>query len=209
MLETNYKNISEVFICHSYRFNAIPKNFNTNKKLIGLIRDPKKFYISLYFWTKKGHSAYIIPKKFKQQAQDICNSVNSDKENFKNFMNFIYKIDNGFTKNDHWWGKRIDYRDVYKYDIGPYTGIYTMMYLNNNYDYLINNRSYMDYLINCDNINDDIIRIFKNIGYNVDKFINDIPTFEKLNIQEYQSNSFIDEELSKIIERKERYIYQL
>ena len=195
-----------------YRFHAIPKNFNTKKKLIGLIRNPMELYVSLYFWIKQGNNLSLLPESYRNELFELTNKCDDDKINFKNFILFIYSINEGFTENGHWWGKKIDYKNSKIYDIGAYTLIYCMMYLNNNFDDLINNKKIMDYLINTDDIDNNIINIFSELNFNIDIFKNEHNNLEKKNCQKHEHYEYYydnDNELIELVKYKERYIYNI
>ena len=176
-----------------YRYHAIPKNYNSTN--IGLLRDAESLYVSLYNWIKKGKSLSIIPEGHRDNMKDL---------DFKNFMKYIYSIKYGYVNNAHWWGKSMDFRNTVSYDIGPYTLIYCLMYCNNDFMMMLKDKNHIDYMIPQSNIDEYMIKYFDQMGFNTSEFENSIePHLNKGNYEE----TLIDEETSKLIKHKERFIY--
>lgn len=184
-----------------YRFHAIPKN-KSKQVIILSLRDPLEWYVSLYchiiFYK---NASGILPNECKRDLVSICGSEINNIENFHKFLKYIFNLKKGIVTNHHWWGENINYtKNINK---GPYTLLFNLF-----------KRSGVNYIINTNNIDDNIIKIFnklnttKKIKFNVEKFKNEHKKLEKINTKNHlYYKKYYTPELENLVKKKDSDIY--
>lgn len=166
-----------------------------DKEVVGSIRNPFKWYVSVYEYTK--NSDDFFERRF---------------DSFRNFVEYSLFESKGHTD--------INFKDARKNNIGLYCSTFLSQFCaygweskistlrdENKFDELINNFLIVDTFIDVENIENDIENLLNRYEYNFDR-----EEFEKhgiwnnSNIEDY--SSYYDSYLKKLVAYKERYILE-
>lgn len=213
-----------------YRKHAVLKDKSKKKgqAIIGLLRDPKDWYVSVFHWIQKRTQGIVLPKKHERTLNNILKEVSKNEsiiKNFKHFLAYVYGIEDSTCSNDHWWGKDINFAKVFEYDIGPYSAHYTQMYLQGSYEHLTSVKApNINYIIRTESIDRDICKIFSDLCFDeeaIGKFWFNLESGclelkwhkkiynDKINVQKRKpTDYYYDKELTSLVKHKERFLYQ-
>tara|TARA_R110000824_G_scaffold66016_3_gene171544 strand:+ start:3585 stop:4364 length:780 start_codon:yes stop_codon:yes gene_type:complete len=205
-----------------HRKHTVLKNVDKHKKkqqaIIGLLRDPKDWYVSLFYWIQKVQQGVVLPSKHERVLKTMLNKLEKDQniiKSFKHFLMYIYEIKTDACSYAHWWGKGINYAKVFDFDIGPYSAIYTRMYLRDSYAHLTSVKApNIDYIIRRESIDRDIYKIFTDLCFDeevIDKFwceVSSNSSWKAVTRKRKPTEYYYDKELTNLVKHKERFLYQ-
>ena len=214
------------------RSHSIPRFYSNWDSVIGLIRDPLTFYVSVFNMSMKDgkKSAWMTPRSInKKYAPGSLHPPPDPKVEialFQNWLTDVLELQEGtpqgtsHTQTD-WHGKTLDFGRHLDMDIGLFTRFFVMQYMGNDYGFLREKAMPINYLLRMEHVHVDLAAAMEAIGYDTEEFLKDINNSEAPGHPAYQSKrntsawrtipyeDYYTPELIELVKHKDRFIYYL
>jgi len=207
-LHAQYKNKSQIFDTDNLRHYSPAIEYKTKYKIIGNIRNPFSFYVSIWSYAMKCYKHYMKYEKreiFLPAIQDMMNKDSSiarrvfeDPNNIENFREWFQLIN---TEKFVYLKDPIRFSDDIKLPeikesyldkgIGLSTWRYIKMYQHFQFEYLnkINDDYLLDDVIKIESVDEDVKKLF---GFEIDYSAVNYNKSDHLDYRLYYDQSMID-----------------
>ncbi len=176
----------------------------TCKKIIGCVRNPLSFYVSMWAYGCKGLGWLNIRIKELLPNKRYLYNDPKNKEHFREWLRLImnppeilhqlYGLNNlGESKNKN---------------IGIFTLRYIYLYQKGDFSCLnnIKDDKLTDYMIKQESLEKDFSYIMKDMGYHIEKSI--FKTRKENSSEHLHFKEYYDDETRKLVENKDNYIFR-